>query len=360
MRRTVTGALMGDPPPGRTPWASPTHHEQTSDDGRRSPSPPQPVAEHPDKPALGSEEKWPAPPAPPSVPTSSPSVPTSSPSEPYLRPVEAICLGGVEPAAIPTDAPVFMDVDPASLLVEETYQRDLSPKSLDLIRGIAVGWDWRRFRPPVVVMSEAGGLILDGQHTAIAAASRGLSAIPVQLVDAPAVAERAAAFVGLNKDRLALTPMQIHHAAVAAGDVEAVAIEGMCQRAGVKLVRAMYGGIRWKVGDTCAIGALRGLLARQGVAKSVQMLQVLVQAERAPISANDIRAVEFLFTDADHAEQLEPLAEGGAEAAAAAIRSLAETAEKDARVLAASLCVPAWKALAITWFKKTRKRRKVA
>jgi hypothetical protein len=32
-------------------------------------------------------------------------------------------------------------------------------------------WDWRRFKPPVVARTATGLEVIDGQHTAIAAAS---------------------------------------------------------------------------------------------------------------------------------------------------------------------------------------------
>jgi hypothetical protein len=367
MTSTVTSRLMGDPPPGRSA------QDQIQDGplpsmndvlGRLEPKrPSQPASNLPSEPPVlhappqppGSEDAAATPPA------AQPPPPEGNPDQsPTCRLVEAIVLhhdGSL--SAPPTDRPVFMDVDPRSLLIEASYQRELSDKSLTLIRKIATAWDWRRFRPPVVVMSDDGGLILDGQHTAIAAASRGdLPTIPIMLVDAADVRERAAAFVGLNKDRLALTPMQLHHAAVAAGDEAAVTVEQVCGRAGVTLVRAMYGGYRWKPGDTYAIGAIRSLVDRRGAMVSRQLLEILAKAP-PPIGSHDVKAVEFLFTDPDHRDQLEPLAGEGAADVLAAISATAATAERDAKVLAASLCVPLWKALAITWFKKSRKRRKV-
>lgn len=276
-----------------------------------------------------------------------------------LRPIEAIQLHLERPPGPPpTAAPVFLDVDPRSLLVESAYQRDLTPKSLALIRKIAANWDWRKFRPPVVVMTDDGGLILDGQHTAVAAASRpDLPTIPVQLVEAPLITERAQAFIGLNTGHLAHSAVGLHKAALAAGDVTACAVERICTTAGVS-VRAAFGGAKWRPGDTSAVTAVRGLLANLGERKAAQVLQALATAGLAPIGTTDIRAAEMLFTHPDYADQLNPLDDGGPSDLAAAIRALGDDATREARVFAKAQCVPMWRALGIIWFRKARKRRK--
>ncbi len=64
-------------------------------------------------------------------------------------------------------------VKPSTLLVDERYQRGLSERSIKLIRKIVSEWDWRAFKPPVVVDVGAGLEVIDGQHTAIGAATHG-------------------------------------------------------------------------------------------------------------------------------------------------------------------------------------------
>lgn len=278
----------------------------------------------------------------------------------HLRRVEPVCLAGAEPEPIATGEPIFEHADPAELLVEASYQRDLSPKSVALIRKIALGWDWRKFRPPVVVFTDAGVLIVDGQHTTIAAASRGLASIPIQIVEAPEVKARAEAFIGLNRDRLQVTPVQLHHAAVAAGDETALTIEQVCQRAGVTIVRTAWGSYKWKPGETMAVNAIRDLIDRRGAMKARLILQALAEAGCAPVAAHEIKAAEHLFTNEDFAAELDPLAEGGASELANVVRSLGNTADKDAKMFAATHCVPYWKGLAAVWFKKCKKRRKAA
>lgn len=58
-------------------------------------------------------------------------------------------------------------VVPSTLIVEVGYQRDLSGKSLKLIKNIVANWDWARFKPPVCAETPDGLFVIDGQHTAI-------------------------------------------------------------------------------------------------------------------------------------------------------------------------------------------------
>ena len=296
-----------------------------------------------------------------STPSGAPEVSDNLSATPALRPVAPICIKGLTPHAPPTGEPIFERVNPADLLVDETYQRDLSPKSIALIQKIVSEWDWRRFKPPVVAFADGGLQVIDGQHTAIAAASHpDIEAIPVMVVEAPELQSRALAFIGHNRDRLQVTAMQLHHAAVAAGEDSAVTVEQVCARAGVILVRSAYGGRQWKAGETTAINAVRALTEKRGAQRARQILDALVQAGLAPILTHHIKAAEMLFSQADYAEQLEVIGDGGAADLAQAIKALGDGADKEARVFAAAQCVPYWRALGVIWFRKCRKRRKAA
>src|SRR5689334_15390291 len=108
-----------------------------------------------------------------------------------LRPIKPIPLIGLELEDIPSSPPDFDWADPQTLLVEAEYQRDLSRRSIELIRKIAGQFDWLHTKPPVCARGAGGRLCLvDGQHTAIAAASRGLKKIPIMIIDAPEVMRR--------------------------------------------------------------------------------------------------------------------------------------------------------------------------
>jgi hypothetical protein len=103
-------------------------------------------------------------------------------------------------------------------------------------------------------MTDEGTMVLDCQHTAIAAASHpGIHEIPVLLVDAPEQRDQASSFVALNRDRIGITTAQMHAAAVVAGDRAALAIECVCEWAGVRVVNVQPGN-GLKPRDTMGVG----------------------------------------------------------------------------------------------------------
>lgn len=258
------------------------------------------------------------------------------------------CVAG----AVPTAEPMLEWMNPSDLLVERAYQRDLSPKSLGLIKKIVEGWDWRRFKPPVVAWTERGFEIIDGQHTAFAAATRNLSRIPVLVVDAAALDDRAAAFVGHNLDRVAITPVQMHRAKLTAGDEDAQTVQQVLDRAGAVLVVSNYGGRGWKAGETVAVGTIDQLAKKRGAMKARQVVELLVKAQAAPITAAAIKAVDMLMHRPDFAEiDLEHLP--------ATIESLGDI-EDEAKLDAKTHGIPAWEAMGRIWFRKCRKIRRAA
>lgn len=215
-----------------------------------------------------------------------------------LRGVKAINLSGVEAGMAETAAPVFEWADPGTLLIDEGYQRNLSERSIKLVRKICARWDWRRFKPPVCARTERGLEVIDGQHTAIAACSHpAVTTIPVMVVEAASRSERAHSFIGHNRDRLNITPMQMHFAAAAAGDEEALTIDQVCARAGVKMLRATPGNGIWSIGDTVAVRAVGALINRRGAMRARIVLEALVKGRAQPLTAGQIKAVETLLHD---------------------------------------------------------------
>ncbi|MFH1557444.1 MAG: hypothetical protein ABII76_21760 [Pseudomonadota bacterium] len=268
------------------------------------------------------------------------------------RSVAGIDITGMQIGAADMAKPIFEWVRPEILLIDERYQRELSGASLRLIAKILAGWDWRRFKPPVVVMTDAGLDLIDGQHTAIAAASHpDIDTIPVMIVEASELAQRAAAFIGHNRDRIAVNAAQIHHAAVTAGDEDALTVQQVCGRAGVTILRGPPGRA-FRAGETVAISSVQTLIGRRGAMRARQILEALVKAGRAPISGNDIKAGEMLLTDPDYASEMD------ADVLVGAISAAGVSAEHDAKLFAAAHKIPYWKALGIVWFKKKGRSRK--
>lgn len=264
------------------------------------------------------------------------------------RPIQPIAVNGFEPGGTPRAYPIFEDVDPRTLLVDEGYQRDSSERSLKLVRKIVAGWDWAKFKAPVAVLTDAGLELIDGQHTAIAAATHPeIEKIPVMIVDVQQRKERAAAFIGHNKDRVAVTTAQLHVAAIAAGDAEAITIEAVCEAAGVRTLRAPSKDP--KPGETMAISAIGAVIRGRGRDGAVRVLKASVEASIAPLTQIEIKAIDLLLYGADYVGQISDTA------LVAAVRSMGRKAYSEASVFrAAHPTTPLWKALGIVWFKHRR------
>lgn len=268
-----------------------------------------------------------------------------------LRPIRPIGLSGLEPAMAVVATPVFEWADPSTLLVDEAYQRNLSERSIKLIRKIIENWDWRRFKPPVCARTSRGLEVIDGQHTSVAAASHpAIDQIPIMVVEAADLADRASAFMGHNRDRLNITKMQLHYAAAAAGDEDAQTIDQVCARAGVRMLKCTPANGVFKPGDTIAVAAIGQLISKRMPVRARQVLEILVQAGCAPVSAGQIKAVDLLLHDPEYAGEMV------ADDLVSVIVKLGSMADRDAAVFAATHKVPQWKALAITYFRKGRRR----
>ena len=269
-----------------------------------------------------------------------------------LRAVAPLPIGVIALAEVPTNVPLVEWMAPADLLVDGRYQRDLSPRSLDLIKRIAERWDWRRFKPPIVAWTERGFEIIDGQHTAIGAATRGIEKIPVLVVEATDIKDRATAFVGHNQDRLSITAIQMHQAKLAAGDEDALTAQQVIDKAGATLVIGAYGARGWSPGETVAITTIDALARRRGAMKARQVVEVLVKAEAAPVSAAAIKAVDMLMNTPAYDEiDLEHLP--------ATIKAAGDI-DAEAKLDGRTHNIPVWEAMGRIWFRKCRKIRRVA
>lgn len=272
-----------------------------------------------------------------------------------VRPTLPIRMPDIIPAEVNSPEPEFRWIDPTSLLIDGGYQRSLSERSVNLIRRIVSRWDWARFKPPVVAETPAGLEVIDGQHTAIAAASHpGISKIPVMVVFAPMQTTRALAFVGHNRDRLGITPAQLFYANLAAGDEDAQTTQQVCERAGVRILRGPPGGAQFKPGDTMAVVAIHALISRRGAMNARIVLQTIADAHCAPVSFGQIKAVETLLHESEFKGQI-----SAADVTTALMRLGAE-ADQQARVFAAAHSVKVWRALAIVLFKEGRRGRRRA
>lgn len=252
--------------------------------------------------------------------------------------------GRVVPGGLIEPRPTFCSVAPTSLLVDETYQRSLSERSERMIREIVRDWSWASYKAPVCVETANDLVIIDGQHTAIAAATRGIGFIPVLVVAADSIEEQAKAFLGQNTRRLNVTKMQIFQAAVAAGDEDACTAKQVCERASVKILmspRDVY-----SARETLAVTAVVSLAKRQGAMVARQIIEAVADAGVEPIKAIHLRAAELVMRDHSYASDRMSYPELTATIAHHRNREDFETSR-----LAAAMDVAAYKALATLWSK---------
>jgi hypothetical protein len=190
-------------------------------------------------------------------------------------------------------------VAPVDLRIEATYQRDLSSRSISLIRKIVNGWDWAKFKPPICAEGEDGLCVIDGQHTAIAAATRGIAKIPVLVVTAKLIEKRAEAFVSHNRDRLNVSPFQLLYAEAAAGDTTAQKVLELGRLTGAVIPRSAPSASNVKPGTILSITDLRQAVGAGDVATVERILRIAVMIEAKPLSRMLFRALRMLLST-DH------------------------------------------------------------
>ena len=275
-----------------------------------------------------------------------------------LRKITPMAIQGIQIAPGTNSKPICEWVDPTTLFIEDRYQRDIGKKSVTLVRRIIQGWDWGRMKPPICAKDAAGRLfVVDGQHTAIAAASHpDVDTIPVMVIDLAEVTDRASAFIGHNLDRVAMTSMQLHYASLTAGDEVALAMDAACQKAGCVIRKFPPPNGNYAEGETVAVKALEAMVKRKGVNGGARVLGILKGADRAPISALEIKATFELLYDADWKDQFSDFD----------LTTIIRSKQPDQWIAVAEskvrkgMKMPLWRAVAIAWFSAVPKKRKTA
>ncbi len=225
---------------------------------------------------------------------------------PVLRLVAPLEVNNLKPADIslqPSPELVWLPV--SDLSINDEYQRQLSDRSLRAIRRIAENWHWGRVKALTVVRTSDGDLeIIDGQHTAIAAATHGgIPRLPCLVTKGSTIQGRAADFVGINRDRVHMTTMQIFWADVTAEEESAIDVIHAAENAGVSLLKYYPKQGDFEPGQTVAVGALRRLAKRGGVAYVGRVLRIGVAAELAPITTLFINACALMLWNGYNAEK---------------------------------------------------------
>lgn len=168
------------------------------------------------------------------------------------------------PASEVGDRPELQWLKIAKLRIDPRYQREIGRRGGDNIVAIAPSFKWAKFAPVVVAPIE-GGLfaIIDGQHRTTAAALRGFESVPCVIIQVDQ-AEQADAFVAINANVTAMSPLQLHAARLAAGNSGAAELTEVCHAADVTICRYPVPANKMKPGETLAVGMLQSVLAKFG------------------------------------------------------------------------------------------------
>lgn len=212
-----------------------------------------------------------------------------------LRPVTPITTTATKPLRPrPIPPPPKISWLPLSaLVIDESYQRALSHRSIQLVRRLVETWDWNCFKPLSVAPVEDGQYeVVDGQHTAIAAATHGaIDMLPCLVLDATTRAERSKAFVGINRDRIALTAFALYRARLIAGEAQAVAVDAALTASGASLREAIRYDEDTPAGTCSCTSTLLLIVRGHGQEILTRALTIARQAEVSPIPAAVLKAL---------------------------------------------------------------------
>jgi hypothetical protein len=174
-----------------------------------------------------------------------------------FRPID---IAGFVPATLAEQpVPTMIWAELAQLVIDDRYQRALTPPGRRAIQRIADAWDWSKYQPILVAATTDGRLaVVDGQHRAHAAAVAGLTALPAMVVPMTPV-QQATAFAAVNTDRIKLAPAQLFKARLAAGDPVAVEAARLCEEAGCRLMTYNPSAAYRRPGDVFAYKLIMGM-----------------------------------------------------------------------------------------------------
>lgn len=213
-------------------------------------------------------------------------------TESPFRPLERITLiGDQEPATDLGTPPDLVWLQLSSLVIDRRYQRDIGERGRRNIRNIIENFDWSRFTPVVVAKLEDGRFaIVDGQHRATAAFSHGqIDRVPCEVIGADGKMQ-ARAFIHINGSVTKISPMQLYHAGIAAGDPDCLMVEQVAAATGVTILKYPKQEQDRKPGETMCASLIGRLVAAHG-ARAVRLaLAGLREADYGGmITANLIR-----------------------------------------------------------------------
>lgn len=216
-----------------------------------------------------------------------------------LHPISG--AGEIEP--VRGALPAYELVPLGDLVINEAYQRGLTERGRKLIRRIAEKFDWAKFKAlSCMALADGRREIRDGQHGAMAAATRGdIPALPALVMPCVDTNESADAFVGLNTARVGLTPTALFAASLTSRDPVCLAVVEGANKAGASLrSRATSAQNPYQAGETVAYVALTALAKARGAEGVEKVLRLGVRCGLTPISSDFIKAAASLMWDREY------------------------------------------------------------
>ena len=252
----------------------------------------------------------------------------------------------VDANKITSQPPTPIQLAPRDIWIDGRYQRNLSARSIRLIAKIVSGWDWTKYKPPVVTLDSSGRyMAVDGQHTLIAASMHpDISTVPCSLVEIGATSDQAKAFIGHNRDRIAVPPLDLWHANIQAGDENCIAVSQIFVEHGIEVVRSGASNALLAVNQTMAAHSAVELYVRLGTDRFTALIAFIADCGFTPIRIDHFHAVSHLLYPANPSDVVlvEPVKMLALIRSFNHIESLAE-----ARKIAATYGkMPIWRALA--------------
>jgi len=223
-----------------------------------------------------------------------------------LSAIPALAFKDLEPSGSLGAMPEFVMLPKAWLHIDQQYQRGLQgPRSKALIRKIVEEFSWPKFTPITAVPLDwtAGKFaVVDGQHRAAAAILHPLvTEVPAWVVESLETRGQAKVFVGINEDRNRMTGMQLFKAQLAAGEPDALQVNSVCERAGIRVAFHLSGNAKnLPPLTTMAVSTIRKLIGTFGEKPVVLAMTALATAYHDTpnqLRGQVIQALTMLFAE---------------------------------------------------------------
>lgn len=213
-------------------------------------------------------------------------------------------------AAGPGPKPDLRWIKITQLYVPTEYQRSTKSRaSANNISYISSHFNWADCGLIVCPLADSEPpqyAVIDGQHRLRAAEQNGgIDELPCVVIEERGLSSQARNFVVINSKRVKLNPLQEYHAAVVAGEPDAVALDAILKKCGVAIaahtlvVKEMHPRV------TIAVGTLLKMIQEYSEKQIVGTLTAITEAypdTPGMLRANLIRVVgQFIkaFPDAD-------------------------------------------------------------